>query len=439
VLHPLPAPAWDTGPEQCKHDECSGGALDIKGLKWGGNTHLWVVNRALELLAKSNDPTAKNVVARMNTKACRAQWEAGLWDVDHGFLAEDFGTGQTDANTQRLGSHFYNGAGRDAFGEPTKLTTYSLLGEKVRFGDARLNARYRLPGMLRRPGDMLPDSNGNLNGVDIRPAPGHSRDLTDRELLEMAFTPYYRGSFVQDTTAGDERCLDLGLALHYLTDNTQPMHASSFDAFQDPKSHGYPLMLHAVFEEYVPTIQTMFPVTSDMRWEAESAMVKNPKTADEVFDEAAKAANAEAPALMQVLIESPGGCWYNPDTFIDYDRRASPRDNGCFRDPSRKAAVEAAVGKVLLTAYQSTASYLWAAFREEYQTTELGERCPIGTEWGNDRRCYQACSVGYKPTEPVSTYCAEACPKEGCKAASGEPRDPKVQKRESAPAKIVTR
>jgi hypothetical protein len=111
VLHPLVAAAWDTGPENCKHDECTGGAKEKDSLKWGGNTHLWVVNRAIDLLAKSSDPTAKVVVARMNSKTCREQWEAGLFDVDHGFLAEDFGTGQTDANMQRLGSTSITGRG----------------------------------------------------------------------------------------------------------------------------------------------------------------------------------------------------------------------------------------------------------------------------------------------------------------------------------------
>jgi hypothetical protein len=80
-----------------------------------------------------------------------------------------------------------------------------LAREKIRFGDARLNARYRLPGMLRRPGDNLPETNATLDGVDIRPPKDGARSLTDRELLAMAFTPYYRGSFVDDTEAGDER------------------------------------------------------------------------------------------------------------------------------------------------------------------------------------------------------------------------------------------
>src|SRR5277367_3888173 len=67
VLNPVNVPAWDAGPKECKHDECS-------GKDWRGNTHLFVVNRALDLLAKSDDPIARKAVARMNNKgpnACR--------------------------------------------------------------------------------------------------------------------------------------------------------------------------------------------------------------------------------------------------------------------------------------------------------------------------------------------------------------------------------
>ncbi len=61
MLNPLNVPAWDAGTKECKHSECS-------GKNFRGNTHLWVVNRALDLLAKSDDPIARRVVARMNKK-----------------------------------------------------------------------------------------------------------------------------------------------------------------------------------------------------------------------------------------------------------------------------------------------------------------------------------------------------------------------------------
>ena len=46
---------------------------------------------------------------------------------------------------------------------------------------------------------------------------------------------------------------ELGLALHYVSDMTQPMHSSSFAATQ------IPLSLHPVFEDYVPSVQGRFP------------------------------------------------------------------------------------------------------------------------------------------------------------------------------------
>jgi len=60
-----------------------------------------------------------------------------------------------------------------------------------------------------------------------------------------------------------------------------------------------------VFEEYVPTIQTMFPVTSDMRCgKAESAMVEESQARDEVFDEAAKRQRRSS-GPDALLLESP--------------------------------------------------------------------------------------------------------------------------------------
>jgi hypothetical protein len=438
MLQPADVKAWDTGPAACKHDECSGGKTNgimgsdaDKMLMWSGNTHLWVVNRALDLLAKSADLHAKNVVARMNKKSCRERWESGLWEVDHGYLAEDLGVGQSPETKQRLGSHFYNGAGHDGFGNPTTVTTYTMLGtEKLEFGNARLNARYRLPGMLRRPGDNLPDTNGTINGVDVRPPKGaDAKKVSDREFLEMTFKPYYAGNFSQDTEAGDDRCYDLGLALHYLTDITQPMHASSFDAFK------IPTMLHAVFEEYVPTIQANFPV-GDQRWQDEQAMVTTPKSADEVFDEVARASNAMAPALLKVLMESPDPCSYVPEAVVNYTRAQGM--GGCFRYPSRKDVVEAATGKVLRQTYQWVASYLWATFREEYQVTEVGRRCPIGASWANDNKCYGACPPGYKPpTGEETTFCIEVCPNDLCTDKDGIPRGMMRIARLSVPARDV--
>lgn len=242
------ARAWDAGPASCKHSECSGGATQQKvfvetdckkyGMvghaphkscpagedryggfcyrgcpagfsrtavcsckgapKWEGNTHLFVIDRALDLLRGSGDATAGKIAAALNAPACRTQWETGLWDVDDG------ASKLNERPSGALGSHFYNGAKADWFGKATNVITYSLAQATVKnkSGDARSNALQRLAKVAKL------DSAG---------------------------------------------CYQVGLMLHYLTDMTQPMHTSGL-AVDD-----YSLGLHPLWEAYVPTIQARFP------------------------------------------------------------------------------------------------------------------------------------------------------------------------------------
>jgi hypothetical protein len=388
---------WDAGPPRCKHAECS-------GQTWRGNTHLWVVDRALDLLAKSDDPIAKQVVMRMRkpgARACRTQSESGLWDTDDGYLAENFGW------RQRLGTHFYNPTGLDAHGDPTGVTTYTLLGtEKKQFGDGRLNARYRVAAMLRRPGDNLPDSNGNINGEQPKMPPEGGKPLTDRELLKMSFIAYYPGSFYFDSQNGDDRCYDLGIALHYLTDVTEPFHASGYDVFK------IPTMLHAVYEDYVPHIQEKFPVGATV-WSKLYISQENGITpdADQVFDKVARASNALAKPLLDTILAV--GNPYEPITPEFGTTCTCPKFPG-------NAEVDKETGVVLATAYQSVASYLYAAFRDEYQDSRLARRCPAGTQFASDKKCYQECRPGY------TTY--------GLRCVDPARKMP-IYRRESTPAK----
>jgi phospholipase C len=256
----------------------------VHEVKWRSNTHLWVVNRGIELLANSSDPTAKKAASRMSQPACRTEWEAGLWDADDGTLAETGGA---------RGSHFYNGAGRDFEGKPTKTVTYLIAGlEQTGHGNARTNAKSHL------------DKIGNL-------------------------------------TTGNQ-CHELGLALHYLTDMTQPMHASSFSATDIPTD------LHPVFEDYVGNIQARFPtsrMTWDKRWQGQ--------TADSVLDEASKKSNGLAPGLHQVLKYSGTICTLPSESGVIYT-------GYCF---IHVPAVDIKIGEILTDAYQSTASYIFAALK----------------------------------------------------------------------------
>src|ERR1700722_9916833 len=417
MLNPAGVPAWDAGPKDCKHNECS-------GKEWRGNTHLWVVNRAIDLLAKANDPIARKVVARMNKKganACREQWESGLWDADDGFLAENFGS------NQRLGTHFYNPTGIDAWGQQTDIRTYTLIagpasksGERIYFGDARLNARYRLAAMLRRPGDNLPETNGKFPG-DTSRLPDSERILTDKNLLEMTLKAYYPGGFMDDNQAGDARCYDLGTALHYLTDVTEPFHASGYDVFK------YPTMLYAVYEDYVPRIQTNFPVGASV-WQK---LYINPPggqtaSADQVFDSVARTSNGLAQPLLRKIMDSGGTCTYTPEFGTTYT-------GPCFLAKDAAKIVNDQTGIVLAAAYQSIASYLWAAFNDEYQDSQMGKSCPAGTQLASNGMCFQECRIGFTT---FGTRCREDCPKGGCKDdPAAKPRQPIIYFRATVKAK----
>ena len=199
-----PAGSRRTAVSTCVHD-----------VKWRGNTHLYVVRGGLQLLAASSDPVAKKAVATMTTEPCKSAWEQGLWDADdpNGNLLDN----PSDPN-KGGGTHFYNASLKDAWGKPTKTVTYLLAGVQVAFkGNARTNAKAHL-----------------LEAGDL------------------------------NKTAAADQCHALGLALHFETDMTQPMHATAFSALE------IPTMLHAALEEYAPTIQARYaPVGAwDQRWKA---------------------------------------------------------------------------------------------------------------------------------------------------------------------------
>ncbi len=271
-----PAGSVRTALSTCRHD-----------LKWRSNTHLFVVNRAIELLAKTNDPIAAAAVQKMNTASCRVQWEGGLWDADDGNLSETGGA---------RGTHFYNGGGKDFLGNATKVVTYML-------------------------------------GLNEQNAGGNARQAAKKYLAAAA------------NLSSDANCYQLGLSLHYLTDMTQPMHASSFSAADIPTSQ------HPAFEDYVGNVQGRFPTASmtwDQRWRT--------MIADDVFHQTAAKANSLAPSLAAVIKYEGTICTMTtePDTPVTYTGR-------CF--VNEKAAIDK-IGELLRDAYQSTASYIYTAFRQ---------------------------------------------------------------------------
>src|SRR3954454_15213076 len=58
------------------------------------STHLWIVNRGIDILAKhTDDANAKRFVALLNTPSCRTNWQQGLVDAD---FKKAYNGGHTD-------------------------------------------------------------------------------------------------------------------------------------------------------------------------------------------------------------------------------------------------------------------------------------------------------------------------------------------------------
>ncbi len=181
--------AWDA--QSVDHEESS--------------THLWIVNRGIELLAKhaASDPIAKRTVAIMNDETCRAQWQQGLLDAD--FKAA------------------YNNGRSDLPLNPS-------------------DAQVALSGATWESHFFDPDTGKNYKG-DASPTAytesnGHLRFALESHLEDRKPTA----------------CYELGLALHYYTDLTQPMHATNFTALSRPAK------LHSNIEGYSMEIQTRYPL-----------------------------------------------------------------------------------------------------------------------------------------------------------------------------------
>lgn len=247
--------AWDAGPDACVHRPCNGGVLEaetvtdsrpawddwvpasttggsgggrcptgraapswapnrcyvacppravrtdpstcVHTIRWRGNTHLWVANGAVTLLARSTSPAARAAAAALNGTACRDAWESGMWGEDL------LGRADNPLDGDRRGTHFFNARGVRYDGRKTSVVTYTYLWKS-----------------------------------------------TDNSALkEMATLVSRLGSLIDPSV---ETCKTLGAALHYVTD-MMPFHSSGYSAFSSPP------LLHAVAEYYVPTIQAAHP------------------------------------------------------------------------------------------------------------------------------------------------------------------------------------
>ena len=112
--------AWDAGESR---DNVGG-----KG-EWRGNTHLFIVEKAIDLLKHSSDPFALGAARFLDS--CTKEWRQGLFDADD---RSEF------VDSDNHGSHFYDPTPTD------HCHTYALLFSSCVSGslDARQNAKNQI-------------------------------------------------------------------------------------------------------------------------------------------------------------------------------------------------------------------------------------------------------------------------------------------------------
>ncbi|HEX8110426.1 MAG TPA: hypothetical protein VF516_21990 [Kofleriaceae bacterium] len=220
--------------------------------EWRGNTHLFIVEKAIDLLKHSDDPFALGAARFLD--ACTQEWRQGLWDAD----------GRDElVDSNNHGSHFYDPSPSD------HCHTYALALSSCVSGsfDARQNARNQIQHFA--------------TGKSAVPAKTYGHHAKSR-------------------------CYALGLALHYMTDVTMPYHAAQYSGASPP------LFLHPTLEAYVPVIQHRFVQTS---WtpgagSPDDVLVAAAKGGKALFGSFKKAINDAGGAC--VYVSGAGGVYAGP-------------------------------------------------------------------------------------------------------------------------------
>jgi len=282
--------------------EATEGAWDAESVdKEGSSTHLWIVNRAVDIVAKhaETDETAKKIAAVMNEPACRSRWQQGLYDAD--FKA------------------VYNNGRSDMPANPN-------------------DAQVALAGATWESHFFDPDTGKNYKGT----APTAYSEAN-------AHLGYALENHLDEKTS--TACYELGLTLHYYTDLTQPMHASNFTALDRP------VKLHSNLEGYSMEIQARFPLDDWSEQPAtmstEEYIMKTARDSKPLFMEGVKAVVAAYKAYTGWHILTCRNIDAEPWRFIE---RQHLDYKYCW---AGNAGIDAMVGKTLKSAQDHTAQFLY--------------------------------------------------------------------------------
>lgn len=252
------------------------------------NGHLWMVSRALDLVAKHRGRGARATTELMRAPECEPAWQQGLVDAD--YLRE------------------YNSGRRD-IAPFASILSIAIAGAswEAHFFDPEKNENY----------------NGNGDTAYTR-ALHYAADAktllacdADDDCAEL------RAQFRFDGDSFETACYAVGLALHYTTDITQPMHAANFTA------KDFPAQQHTNVERYATEIQDRY---------APKRFRRSRATLDEVLMAGALKSKAQWPGMQAALDAA-------------YERRGCyPMRHHWFDDPAcwnGDEAVDASIGQAL--------------------------------------------------------------------------------------------
>jgi hypothetical protein len=264
------------------------------------STHLWIVDRALDVLAKhQDDESAARAVALLNDPTCQASWHQGLLDAD--FKAA------------------YNGGRSDLPLNPN-------------------DAQVAIAGATWESHFFDPDTGKNYKGSSTNTA------FTEASShIERAFENHLG-------EGGATACYELGLALHYFTDLTQPMHASNFTAVDRPAK------LHSNLEGYSKEIQDRYPLadwTGAPSGTVADFVMQTAKDSKPLFQDGVVAIVNAYKAYRGIHILTCRNIDAEPWRFIE---RQHLDYKYCW---SGNPGVDAMVGKTLESAQDHTAKYLY--------------------------------------------------------------------------------
>lgn len=246
-----------------------------------GSTHLWIVDRAADVLGQHSEGTRARSWL-LNT-TCKPRWQQGLYDAD--YRAK------------------YNGGLFDL--TPTSST-----------------AAIALSGATWASHFYDPDTGKNYKGQTSPTAKTEAIAHSTNAKGLLGKGDLYNG------------CYELGLALHFFTDLTQPMHASNYTATNLPTS------LHSHIEEYALNLQTFGAPTG---WTAPSG------TTSAFIDTAGRRSKALWSPLKTAIANAyPVRCWWPFSTYImDHTE--------CWQGD---ATVDAKIRASMASAINDTASFL---------------------------------------------------------------------------------